>query len=173
MAETALERTLDVPVTFERRPAPLPCDLRPVWRLHVLVLMLDQCWGGKATHQQLHVLNWAIRTEETRAAFLQFIEGERAPNQIIVRYDPSLNRAVDFAFGEGLATHHEESDALLEQEPPRHGSYRVILTKKGRDLVRTIRSAKDSFQVEKDFLDSIRRKITQQQVEALFTWSTS
>jgi hypothetical protein len=173
MPETAIERVLDVPVTFERQPVPLPCDLRPVWRLHVLVLMLDQCWGGKATHQQLHVLDWAIRTEETRRAFLQFIRGERAPNQIIVRYDPSLNRAVDFAFGEGLAAHREEAPALVEVEPRRPGSYRVILTKKGRDLVRSIRDAKDCFQVEKGFLDSIGRKITQEQVESLFTWGSS
>lgn len=173
MPDSVIEAALNVPVTFMRQPGPLPCDLRPVWRLHVLVLMLDQCWGGKATHQQLHVLDWAIRTEETRAAFLQFIRGERAPNQIIVRYDPSLNRAVDFAFGEGLATRHEETPAFVELAPRGHGSYRVILTKKGRDLVRSIRDAKECFQVEKGFLDSIGRKITQQQVESLFTWGSS
>ena len=138
MLDTDLERALDVPFTFKRRPVPLPGDMRPVWRLHVLVLLLDQCWGGKATHQQLHVLNWAIRTEETRAAFLQFVHGHRAPNQTIVRYDPSLNRAVDFAFAEGIAARHEDGPDLLGEEPSRARTYRITLTQKGRDLLAII-----------------------------------
>jgi hypothetical protein len=102
MLDTELERAFNVPFTFKRRPVSLPGDMRPVWRLHVLVLLLEQCWGGKATHQQLHVLNWAIKTEETRVAFLQFIQGHRAPNQIIVRYDPSLIRDQMGTFGKML-----------------------------------------------------------------------
>jgi hypothetical protein len=171
MHETDLERVLDVPFTFKRRPVPLPGDMRPVWRLHVLVLLLEQCWGGKATHQQLHVLNWAIRTEETRAAFLQFVHGHRSPNQIIVRYDPSLNRSVDFAFAEGIATHHEEGPDLLGEESSRSRTYRIMLTKKGRDLLAVIRDMKECLVVEKEFLSAVGKKVTQQQVESVFTWS--
>lgn len=170
MLDTELERVLDVPFTFKRRPVPLPGDMRPVWRLHVLVLLLEQCWGGKATHQQLHVLNWAIRTDETRSAFLQFVHGHRAPNQIIVRYDPSLNRAVDFACGEGIASHQEDNPGLVGEETPRGGDYRIVLTKKGRDLLREIKGLKDCLVVEKEFLAAIGRKLTQQMVESLFTW---
>jgi len=171
MLEADLERALDVPFTFRRRRVALPGDMRPVWRLHVLMLLLEQCWGGKATHQQLHVLNWAIRTEETRAAFLHFIHGNRSPNQIIVRYDPSLNRAVDFAFAEGIATHHEEGPELPWEEMSHGRSYRIMLTKKGRDLLAIIRGMKDCLVVEKAFLDVVGKKVTQQLVESLFTWS--
>lgn len=171
MFETDLERALDVPFTFKRRPVPLPGDMRPVWRLHVVVMLLEQCWGGKATHQQLHVLNWAIRTEETRAGFLQFVHGHRSPNQIIVRYDPSLNRAVDFAFAEGIVSHHEESPDLVGEDTTRGSNYRIMLTKKGRELLAAVRGMKDCLVVEKKFLSAIGRKVTQQQVESLFTWS--
>lgn len=171
MPEAVLEKVLDLPFLFERRPDPLPCDLRLEWRLHVLVLVLDQCFGGRATHQQLHVLDWAVRTEETRGAFLQFMKGERSPNQIIVRYDPSLNRAVDFAFAEGLAARTEE--ASTSEKQPRSENYRVLLTTKGRNLVKDIHEMADCFTIEKAFFAEIGRKVTQKHIESLFTWSKS
>jgi hypothetical protein len=36
----ALELALDRPFTFKQRPTPLACDLRPEWRLHLLVLLV-------------------------------------------------------------------------------------------------------------------------------------
>jgi hypothetical protein len=173
MTQTTLDEVLDVPFTFRRRPRGLPCAMRPAWRLHVLVLVLDQCWAGKASLEQLHVLNWAIRSEDTRQLFLQFIKGMRAPNQIIVRYDPSLSRAIDFAFAEKIVTRHEQQLSLLKEEdsekkaPP----YRILLSARGRTLVQAIKAMEDAFVVEKEFLKAIGKKVTQQQVESLFTWS--
>lgn len=170
MPESVLDSTLDVPFTFAARPTPLPCDLRPVWRLHILVLILDQCWGGRASLEQLHVLNWAIRSEETRTTFLQFLRGRRTPNETVVRYDPSLTRAIDFALGEQLVTRYGD-EPLVGSESRGASPFRLLLTKKGRDLVAEIRSWKDCFAMEKDFLAGIGKKITQGQVEALFRWS--
>jgi hypothetical protein len=171
MSSTVLEDTIDVPFTFRQRPTPLPCDLRPAWRLHLLVLIVDRCWGGKATLEQLHVLNWASRTEETRAAFLQFIRGRRAPNQIIVRYDPSLSRAAQLALAEGIVVRFERQLTLAMNSEPSSTPYRLALTEKGRRLVREIAGMKDCFIEEKRFFDAIRRKVTQTEVEALFNWS--
>jgi hypothetical protein len=170
MPDMLLEQALDVPFTFKQRPVPLPCDLRPGWRLYVLLLLLDQCRGGKATLQQLHVLNWAIRTEETRTAFLQFINGVRTPNQMIVRYDPSLNRAVEFAFAEGLVSRHEESPLALNELPQPTEEYRVILAPKGRRFLSLIQGMEDCLVAEKQFLAGIGRKVSQVLVEKLFTW---
>src|SRR5947209_6297674 len=130
MTET-LELALDREFTFKHRPTPLACDLRPEWRLHLLVLLVDHCWAGRASIQQLEVLDWAIRTQQTREALLQFIDGERTPNQTIVRYDPSLNRAVDFAFAEDLLTNRDEEPTLFQDDEGKkqRGPYRVSLAK--------------------------------------------
>jgi hypothetical protein len=168
---SSLEEVLDVPFTFRSRPTPQPCDIRPVWRMHVLVLLLNQCRGAKAGFEQLHVLNWAVRTDESRTAFLRFIKGEKAPNEIIVRYDPSLNRAVRFAFAEGLVVHHESEPSLIEDSERRATAYRVILTAKGHKLVREINEMEDCFITEKQFLTEIGSKVSQKQVKSLFTWS--
>lgn len=177
MIDAAIEEFLDVPFTFRRRPRAIPCAMRPVWRLHVLVLILDQCRGGRASLEQLHVLNWAIRSEESRLLFLQFVRGYRAPNQIVVRYDPSLSRAVDFAFAERLVARHESQLSLFgeqAQRPERKSRvphYRIILGERGRALARQIHQTEDAFVVEKQFLQSIGRKVSQEQVQSLFTWS--
>ncbi len=145
MSNATFEDVFDAPFTFHLRPRPIACDLRPVWRLHALLLLLEQCRGGQANIEQLHVLNWATRTRETRTAFLDFLLGKRAPSQIIVRYDPSLNRAVHFAFAEGLATRREIQLSLSGEHNTSSPPYRVILSQKGRDLLKCIHSWDDCF----------------------------
>lgn len=173
MSEATLDEVLDVPFTFTRRPRALPCDMRPVWRLHVLVLILDQCRGGKASLEQLHVFNWAMRTDETRNLFLQFMRGNRSPSQIIVRYDPSLSRAIEFAFAERLVVRNVVQKELFEPEAARKSAppYRVALSSTGRALVEAIKSTADAFVTEKKFLEEIGSKVSQSQIESLFTWS--
>jgi hypothetical protein len=173
MPETILDDALDVPFTFRRRPRALACSMRPGWRLHVLVLILNQCRGARASLEQLHVLNWAIRTVDTRQHFLQFLEGKRAPNQIIVRYDPSLSRAIDFAFSEKLVIRQEQQVELLEIDhgPKNAPPYRLVLGERGTRLLQQIQKMEDTFTVEKAFLKAIGKKLTQEQVSALFTWS--
>lgn len=172
MADISFDEALDVPFTFHRRPRALPCSMRPGWRLHVLLMILNQCRGTRASLEQLHVLNWAIRTEDTRQHFLQFLEGKRAPNQIIVRYDPSLCRAIDFAFAETLVVRQEQQTELFDNDhPKRTPPYRVILGKRGKQLLQQIQKMDDAFTVEKAFLKAIGKKVTQEQVSTLFTWS--
>jgi len=168
-----LDEAFDVPFTFRRRPRSLPCSMRPGWRLHVLVLMLNQCRGGRASLEQLHVLNWAIRTEETRGLFLQFQQGARTPNQVIVRYDPSLSRTIDFALAEKLVVRQEQQKEIFDEEerPKKAPPYRVILAERGIRLLQQIQGMDDAFCAEKSFLKAIGKKVTQEQVSALFTWS--
>ena len=141
--------------------------------MHMLVLILDQCRKRRASIEQLHVLNWAIRTEDTRQHFLQFLQGRRAPNQIIVRYDPSLSRAIDFALAEKLVVLQELETGWLNDyvKPKKTPPYRVILGGRGVQMLTQIQSLEDAFTVEKTFLKSIGKKVTQEQIAALFTWS--
>jgi hypothetical protein len=161
------DELLDVPFTFRERSTPLPSDLRPAWRIAVLLLLLDNCRGAQATLKQLHVLNWAIKDRGSQLAFLEFIHGEVLPSQVIVRYDPSLNRAIDFALAEGLVL--QNMDELGNATAA--GSHRLALSKAGRAIATEILSQSDCMAVEKDFLAAIGHKITQGEVESLFTWS--
>ena len=123
--------------------------------------------------EQLHVLNWAARTRESRQDFLAFLSGKRTPSQIIVRYDPSLNRAVHFAFAEDLVTRRELQLSLNGERNGSSPPYRVLLTKKGRELLKQIHSMDDCFTGLKQCLDALPENVRQKQIEMLFSWGAN
>jgi hypothetical protein len=145
---------LDVRFDFVRRPIPVPAALRPEWRIASLLLALAQCWGKKATRRQLHVLNWALKTDESRAAFTHVLSGDIRPDEAIVRFDPVVERALQFAEGEKLVSVSGEL---------------VVLTNRGEELVKSIVRKKDCMVSEKEFLSSFGRKLTQTQVDSFLS----
>ncbi len=155
--ELTLQDPLNVEFQFVRRPAPVPAVLRPEWCISSLLLALRQCWGNRATRRQLHVLNWALRTPEARATFAQIIGGNIRPDEAIVRFDPVVDRALQFAEGEKLVT--ASGDLIL-------------MTRKGEDFVRKLIRNTDCMVAEKEFLSSLGRKLTQVRVDAFLSWKT-
>jgi len=151
----------------ELRPTPLPCDLRPIWRIAALVLILNQCRQKRATIEQLHVMNWSIRSRKAQEQFIEFLQGRRSPNQVVVRYDPSLTRAIDFALAEGIVARYERP----EKSETSHLEYRLMLTERGEELANELMGDEELFAVEKSFLRNIGSKISQTQIAALFSWN--
>ncbi len=151
MAEAEILNELDVAFTFHRRPSPLPADLRPDWRVSLLTLILNKCWGNRASLKQLHVLSWAMRSPVTRNTFLEFLTGSKEPDLPVVRFEPSLDRALNFAVGEKLM---DTADGIT-----------FTLTAKGQSLANRILKGEDWFHPEKQFLAQVPGKFTQRQIE--------
>jgi hypothetical protein len=143
---------LAVPFRFEAREMPLPPDMRTTWRIPVLLMLLGKCHGQAATLTQAHVLNWAVRSEEGRAAFLRAYHGSPQLGDVIQRFDPTLDRTIDYAVGCKLA------DLTL--------TGRVRLTERGADLVETIR-ASGLFEREAELLDLIPGKFSQRRLDTM------
>ncbi len=155
---------LDAEVTFRVRPLPVSCMLRPTYRIALLVLLLDKCTRQQATMLQIQVLNWAIRNPANRQHFLQLMAGNLRPDDVLVRFDPTLSRAIDFAIGEGvieIPTGNDDADDVPHRVPMRLGE-------KGKALLSSITQMGDVFVIEKNFLASIGRKVSRKAVEALF-----
>ncbi len=146
---------LDTPFTFNERPESIPGDLRPLWRMSLLLLMLFVASRGKrSSFGRLHVLNWAIRSDEGRDALLAIVDGHLLPGTIVVRIEPSLNRAVDFAHGEKLIR--------------KIGGDRIELTSKGESEAQRIFEQEDLLCSEREYLDQIGKKLTEKTVAELF-----
>ena len=146
---------LDIQFIFRKRPIAVPGDLRPGWRIGLIALLLLKCCrAGRTSITRLHVLSWGIRTGESRKALLVSLSGRTSPDSLIVRFEPSLNRAVDFAVGEGLVR--------------RESGSRIQLTDRGRTLAEQIDAASDAFMVEKDFIATIRQSVTEEYVSNMF-----
>jgi hypothetical protein len=148
-----LTKLFEVPFTFVERPQPVPGVLRPGWRIPTVLMLIRKCWGSRASLEQLHVLNWAIRDPAARDTFLGFWRGEVDPDEAVVRYEPALNRAIDLAVG----LH------LLDWT----GARRLALTDEGRELLAEIDQDEDVLAEEKEFLGEFTSPITQAGVQML------
>lgn len=156
--ETLLSH-IDIPFTFRERRTPLAGDLRPAWRMSLVLLMLLYSRGKKATLQKLHVLNSACHSEGTRREFLRYVEGEARKDEIIPRVEPSLNRALNLARGEGL----------VEVENGKN----IKLTPAGLKLAQVLDETPDCLEAEKSFLKQAGGFMTEGKVENLFNWNIS
>jgi hypothetical protein len=148
---------LNTEIVFRRRPLSLPEDLRPAWRIGLLVLLLSTCCrSGKSSRARLHVLSWGIRTKESQVDLVAAISGNLNPGTLLVRFDPFLDRALDFAIGEGAIQHI--------------GGKSVALTQTGKRLSEEIRQSDSVFVAEKKFIDLIDQKVSEELVRQMFGW---
>ncbi|MCB0905914.1 MAG: hypothetical protein KDB63_02215 [Nocardioidaceae bacterium] len=151
-----LFETGEARVAFAERAEPVPGDLRLAWRLVVLCLILDRSHGGKASMQAAHVLWWAIRSPRSRRLFLRWHKQEQDPDELLVRFDPSLTATMDLAIGAGLIA--VDSNVNL------------VLLPAGKQLAVDAWAARGVLDVEKSFLDALPRRITQKSIRELLEW---
>lgn len=149
--------SFDAPLIFRSRPEAIPGDLRPIWRICTILLILNLASrGGKASLSKVHVLNWAIRSKENQITLRRIMNGEMSPDRISVRVEPSLDRAIALASGENLIEFV--------------GGKNVRLTWQGESAVRKLLDLEDILLDEKSFLLEIgKNKLTEIVVNDLFS----
>lgn len=148
--------SLNVPITFRPRPSPLAPELRVTWRLAQFLFLLTVCCrGGKSSLRRLHVINWGARSERNRRTLVRALKGAVQPHSLLVRVEPSLNRVVDVAVGEGLVTVPDGA--------------RVEITDRGRKVVKEVAALKDCLIAERAFAEEIGQRVTEQWVKDTLT----
>jgi hypothetical protein len=147
-----LDQALARPFVFNDRPTPAPSDLRPVWRVPVVLLLVRACRAQQATHEQLHVLNWAVRSAPRVEALAAVIGGQLAPDQAVVRFEPALDRAVALAHGFELL---------------RWRTRFWTLTPRAHEALHEIDEETDLLSAEKQALASLPKPLTQTAVETV------
>src|ERR1051325_2039523 len=132
---------------FRSRPSPLPPVLRPAWKISVLIMGLSKSgWAGRMSLTKAHVLNWAVRDETTRQTFVRMLAGDRRLEDVPVRFDPSFNRALDFAAAEKLVSFDRKTTGLI-----------IELLPEGWKLAEELEGHEDCLNAERDFFNQIRR----------------
>jgi hypothetical protein len=152
----SLAQILRVEYEFALRPVPVSGDMRPLWRLATICLILKNCRGGRTTLKGLHVLSWSIRDADNRETFLSAL-GDAAPVRPIIRIEPSLNRAINVAIGEDLVL---------------RSSTRLELTLLGNEFARRIEVDPQILVDEKAFFTRIGRKVTAAMIDRVLHWNT-
>lgn len=145
----------DVRFSFKRRPISLPGDLRPTWRIGLLAILLTRCCRQqRSSLTRLHVLSWAIRSKENYEDMLALISGDLSPDYLIVRFDPAVNRAIDFAIGEGLMARVDGS--------------RIELTALGKKFSNEIFGDVNVYATEKSLAASLKQRVSEALVDSIF-----
>jgi hypothetical protein len=121
----------------------------------MLCMLLHKFWGSKTTLEYLHTVWWAVRTKETRDLFMRWHGGSKGPDEVLVRFDPSLTLTLDLAIGEGLAS---VSDSGV-----------IVLTSDGQRLADQTWREKDVFAEEKLFLGALPT-LSQRHLKELTQW---
>lgn len=143
---------------FNSRPLPLPADLRVNWKLPLLLLSLQVCGrAGKMTLKKAHVINWAARGNQSRSSLRRMLSGEIGPEDVLVRFDPSFNRAIDLAVGDGLVSIHRKTTGSI-----------ISLTHAGT-VTATWLISKTVFEEEKQFFNEVG-KISEESISRLLNW---
>ncbi|WP_146758869.1 hypothetical protein [Micromonospora noduli] len=139
-------------IRFTPRPDPIPGDLRLSWRLSALALVLERSRGKTASLEQVHFLTSAMRSEQMALMALRWFRGLRAPDDPIIRYDPSMSRTIGLAIASGLASWKGAS---------------VSLTDEGIGLAAAIKSDDSVLKREKSFLSELPRAISQKSIREM------
>ncbi|WP_413249132.1 hypothetical protein [Sinomonas flava] len=142
---------------FTRRSVSIPGDFRTAWRLSVLTLILSRGRANSLALDHLHVLWWAIRSKTTRELFLRWLNGEKQPDELLVRFDPSLTVTIEMALGEELV-------CKLPSGP-------IRLETRGTALANVVNANSEVLTSEKRFLENLPHRITQSQINKLLEWA--
>lgn len=95
-----------------------------------------------------------MRTRESRARFLQLIEGKIQKHTISIRIDPTLNLAMDICVAEGLAS-------FLKGKS-------LELSSKGQSMADEIEAQDDCMEEEKQFLAATSAVATEKMISDIF-----
>jgi hypothetical protein len=137
------------------RPQAIPGDRRKLWRVSVVALLLRRGRSNSLTLEHLHVFWWAVRSPLTREQFQRWLIEGRKPDDLIVRFDPSLSYTLDLAHGFGLTAVTKTG---------------ITLTAKGLALSLKLDDDDEVLADLKEYLHFLPNKITQTQFRQILDW---
>jgi len=140
---------------FAPRPQNIPGDRRLAWRTGAVCVVLSRGRSKTLALDHLSVLWWAMLSPATRELLSRWFAGQARPDELLVRYDPSLSVTLDLAQGAGLISVSDGKARLLAP---------------GIVLAEHIWSDESVMSEEKAFLRSIPAGITQTRMRQLLEW---
>ena len=138
-------------IVFDAKPDAVPYNCRISYKVTQLCLIMRICGRGDVCSLiKLHMISFALISRDNMQKLVEFTNGTgSAP---IVRFDPSVNRAITYAV----------AYRLIEQQ---NAKYR--LTDRGRQLAEQIRNAGDLMMIEIKELNTLSKKLTETKINEI------
>ena len=144
-------------ITFINRPIPVPYNYRIVYKISKIILIIGEtCKRGGCSTIKLHIVSNAISSNKALKELEKFLE-DNTNIVSIVRFDPALTRAVNYALGEQIIDIQANG--------------KLKLNEKGKKLYEEIMNDNSIMIMEKDSLKNISNKLTEEKInEIIVSW---
>jgi hypothetical protein len=152
---TAQPKLSDQRISFQRRPTPVPGDLRIAWRVALILVMLASSRSDRASLAKLRILNDAVRSDQYDRLKATLGDAHRDLPWSF-RVEPAFARAIDFVVGEKLATWAKTA-----------GKTALQLTKAGREAANAVVHLEDALVTERAIVSDLAKSITETTVASL------
>ncbi len=138
-------------IIFEEKPDAIPYNYRISYKISIICLLIYECCGRKGCSLiKMHIIASALADSRFRRKLIKFINSH-LQYEFVVRFDPALNRALEYAL----------ADELIVQQG--NGTYK--LTVKGKQLAKEIAEDKEILCDEKDILSEISLNLTEERIK--------
>ncbi|WP_109390981.1 serine/threonine protein kinase [Proteus cibi] len=148
-----LDDIINRPFTFTRRKEYLPCEMRPLWRCSLILIIFLLLTTKKRTCslKKLYVINWLLKSDKNVIDYSFWVieQGSIKPE---VRMDPMLDKAIELLLAEELLVRDNE---------------KIKLTKKG-ELYSFNLLKLNIFEKECDVLNKNKKYLTETNINKLF-----
>lgn len=139
-------------IRFSRKRVPISPEMRPMYRISQIILILYlSSTKQTASLLKLQLFNWGLQNEGRYERLLNLKETSHFP---IIRFDPFLNRALNYGVGMGVLSFNEKTG-------------KFSLTEKGEVLAQNI-IKEDVFLEEKKLLNAIKKSLSDAYILRLF-----
>lgn len=140
-------------ITFINRPIQVPYNYRIVYKVCKIVLIIGEiCKRGGCSTIKLHIISNAISSNKSLKELEKFLN-DSSNNVSIVRFDPALTRAIDYALAEKIIDIQNNG--------------KIKLSDKGKFLYQEVIEDKELMILEKDSLKHISNKLTEEKIEEI------
>lgn len=145
---------MDFDVIFDAKAVAVPYNYRTSYKVSLVCLIIDlSCIRGGCSSTKIHMINVALNDINVRKDIERLIKGNYLSESIPLRFDPTVNRAINYALGDKLIS--------------RQGNGYFKLTATGKLLTEKIKSDKSLMITEKDYLSSINGKLSEQIISSV------
>ncbi|PGY12024.1 hypothetical protein [Bacillus cereus] len=134
-------------IRVQNRPSAVPYNFRITYKIAQILLIIFTSTGKRACSLKIiHILSMSLSSLEEQRKLKNYLKKRESIN-FLIRFDPIVDRAINFAIAESL---------LLKQK-----NGKIKLTKKGLEFVEEVKKSNELFIFEKHFLNEVGAKINE------------
>lgn len=135
-------------IIFDSKADAVPFNYRISYKVSLVCMIIGKCCGKKGCSAiKLQMINASINSSKHKKELLSLVEGGLISEVTLIRFDPAISRAINYAL----------ADDLIYQQG--NGLFR--LTDKGKKLIEEIYKDQGLMSVEKNLFEELSNKITE------------